>query len=156
METLHIYTDGGCDPNPGKGTWAWVCQETSDWDGAFEPRTTNQRMELTAIIEAIKHHKKEKPGYFLNIFSDSQYCVKGLNEWIIGWKRYNWKNYKGKDVKNQDLWKELDTIAQDHVTLEWVRGHNGNPFNERADEITREIFAEKTGKEMTDFKKKFG
>lgn len=155
METLHIYTDGGCDPNPGNGTWAWVCQETSDWDGDFQPHTTNQRMELTAIIETIKHHKEKFPKTFLHIYSDSQYCVKGLNEWIFGWKKY-WKNSKGEDVKNQDLWKELDILAQDNVTLGWVRGHDGNPLNERADEITRQIFREKTGKEMTDFKKKFG
>jgi len=156
METLNIYTDGACDPNPGKGTWAWVCEETGDWDGDFEPKATNQRMELTAIIEAIKYHLANFPKHKLHIFSDSQYCVKGINEWIIGWKRYNWTNTSGEPVKNQDLWKQLDELVDDtHVTIEWIRGHDGHPMNERADEIAREIFREKTGKELTDFKSKY-
>ncbi len=158
MKTLHIYTDGGCEPNPGNGVWAWVCKENNgDWDGEYVVSTTNQRMELQAIIEAIMHHRSEycenqpvlsAPDYVLHIYSDSQYCTKGYNEWIMNWKLNGWKNARGKPVKNRDLWLLLDDLRDSKITIEWIRGHDGNEFNEKADRLVHEIFEENEGKLM--------
>ena len=136
MKKIEIYTDGGCEPNPGKGGWGWVVDDNT-YNSGGEENTTNNRMELTAIIEAIKWAKDEGHALIL-IFSDSKYCVKGFMEWMYSWERRGWKRGE-KELKNVDLWKDLWSMKAG-VVLKWVKGHNGNALNEFADELcTHEI-----------------
>lgn len=125
-----IHTDGACKGNPGIGAWA----ATLEYRGVIKEisgvvlDTTNNRMELSAVIEALHLLKKSCK---IRVYTDSQYVQKGISEWIHGWKKKNWKN-----VKNIDLWQELDALAAQHqIEWHWVRGHNGHPGNERADEL---------------------
>jgi ribonuclease HI len=124
------YTDGGCYPNPGKGGWGVVLRykdHVREFYGS-EKDTTNNRMELMAAIRALEILKK--PCRVV-LHTDSQYVVRGITEWIDNWKRQNWQK-----VKNVDLWKRLDDIRKTHdVEWIWVRGHDGNPGNERADQL---------------------
>ena len=137
-ETVEIFTDGACKGNPGPGGWGAILRlgqhEKELWGG--EKETTNNRMELTAAIRAIEALKRPIGG---KIYTDSQYVLKGINEWIHGWKRNGWKTSDKKPVKNADLWQLLDTLnaAQD-VEWRWVKGHSGDPGNERADELSNE------------------
>jgi len=128
------YTDGACKGNPGIGGWGVNLaykNGSSEFYGG-EHNTTNNRMELTAAIKAIEACK-EQPSTVL-VYTDSQYVMKGITEWIKGWKKKGWKNAKGEPVKNLDLWKRLDELCSMHNTSwKWVRGHNDNPGNERAD-----------------------
>lgn len=131
------YTDGACSGNPGPGGWGvWLRMgehEKEIFGG--EKHTTNQRMEMQAAIEALRTLKHRCN---ITIYSDSTYVVKGITEWIHGWKRNGWKNSKKQDVANADLWQQLDTANQQHkVTWLWVKGHSGNEGNERADELAR-------------------
>ena len=130
-----IYTDGGCRGNPGPGGWGVVLQagsaEKELWGG--EANTTNNRMELTAVIRALG--ALTRPAS-VQIHTDSQYVQKGISEWIHNWKRNGWKTADKKPVKNADLWQELDRISQQHrITWLWVKGHAGHPGNERADTL---------------------
>jgi iron complex transport system ATP-binding protein len=134
---IEIYTDGACSGNPGPGGWGVLLRiddaETELCGG--EPATTNNRMELLAVIEALQSFTQPMQA---RIYTDSQYVQKGISEWIYSWKRRGWKT-AGKDpVKNEDLWRRLDELAAKH-TLEWhwVRGHNGHPENQRADALAR-------------------
>lgn len=134
---IEIYTDGACSGNPGPGGWGVLLRiddaETELCGG--EPATTNNRMELLAVIEALQSFTQPMQA---RIYTDSQYVQKGISEWIYSWKRRGWKT-AGKDpVKNEDLWRRLDELAARH-TLEWhwVRGHNGHPENQRADALAR-------------------
>ena len=130
---IEIYTDGACKGNPGVGGWgAWLrCGEHEKELFGGERETTNNRMELLAVIRALESIKKKLP---VIIHTDSQYVQKGISEWIVNWKRRGWKTSDGKPVKNADLWKELDTLAASHqIDWRWVRGHNGDVGNERAD-----------------------
>lgn len=128
---MQIWTDGACEPNPGIGGWGWHRS-----DGRFEcggeSHTTNNRMEMTAILKALA----ELPdGAVVTVFSDSQYCIKGLTEWRAGWRKKNWMK-KGAPMPNRDLWIRLEEHLQRlSVSFEWVRGHSGDPGNERADEL---------------------
>ena len=127
-----IYTDGGCRGNPGPGGWGVVLQagsaEKELWGG--EANTTNNRMELTAVIRALG--ALTRPAS-VQIHTDSQYVQKGISQWIHNWKRNGWKTADKKPVKNADLWQELDRISQQHrITWLWVKGHAGHPGNERA------------------------
>lgn len=131
-----VYTDGGCDPNPGPGGWGvLIFRGTSreEYSGA-ELETTNNRMELTAAIEALKRIKE--PSTVL-LFADSQYVVKGITEWMPRWLQKNWKGSSGM-VANRDLWEALLVAAKPHrVSWRWMKGHTGNPYNERVDQLCR-------------------
>ena len=134
---IEIYTDGACSGNPGPGGWGAILRSGETERELFggEPQTTNNRMEMTAVIEALRPLKKPVAA---KVHTDSQYVQKGISEWIHGWKRRGWKT-AGKDpVKNEDLWRELDSLAAQHeIEWIWVRGHAGHPENERADALAR-------------------
>lgn len=130
QQELIIYTDGACKGNPGIGGWGAILMYGNAKKEIYgrEEHTTNNRMELMAVIEALKSLKRDCK---IQIFTDSQYVQKGMLEWIDGWKKKNWKN-----VKNPDLWQELDQLASNHeISWNWVRGHSGDKYNERADEL---------------------
>jgi ribonuclease HI len=134
-KVVHIYTDGACKGNPGVGGWgavlAWNGTERELFGG--EPSTTNNRMELTAVIEALS--ALTRPCRVV-LHTDSQYVQKGITEWIHGWKARGWKT-AGKDpVKNADLWRKLDEVVRTHdIDWIWVKGHAGDVGNERADAL---------------------
>ena len=145
---LVIYTDGACSGNPGPGGWGVVMyhgnRQKELKGGAKE--TTNNRMEMMAVIEALKAIKKSYKGKTV-LFSDSTYVLKGLQEWLPGWKKRGWKTAAKKPVKNDDLWKQLDTLAgQREIDWRWVKGHSGDSGNERADELAREAIPRKASK----------
>jgi len=132
---VDIWADGGCRGNPGPGGWGVLLRagahEKELWGG--EPATTNNRMELTAVIRALEAMKRPVRA---RIHTDSQYVQKGISEWIHGWKRNGWKTADKKPVKNADLWQTLDGLAAGHrIEWLWVRGHAGDPGNERADAL---------------------
>lgn len=135
MQTVEIFTDGGCRGNPGPGGWGALLRYGStekELSGAEED-TTNNRMELTAAIEALKHLKR--PCH-VALTTDSQYVKNGITQWMDNWKKNNWKTAAKKPVKNQDLWEALDEALKPHqVSWEWVKGHSGHDENERVDEL---------------------
>jgi ribonuclease HI len=134
---IDIYTDGACSGNPGPGGWGALLKLGDKEKEIFggEKDTTNNRMELLAVIEALKAMKRPVQA---RVYTDSQYVQKGISEWIINWKKRGWKTADKKPVKNADLWQLLDVEAGKH-SLEWiwVKGHAGHEFNERADELAR-------------------
>ena len=138
---IAIWTDGACSGNPGPGGWGAVLiagEHEKDLKGG-EADTTNNRMELTAAIEALEALKRPS---VVDLHTDSQYVKGGITGWIHGWKRNGWKTADKKPVKNVDLWQRLDTALQRHkVTWHWVKGHAGNEENERADQLAREGMA---------------
>ncbi|MCL2277161.1 MAG: ribonuclease HI [Treponema sp.] len=147
---LKIFTDGGCSGNPGPGGWAYVMviqtfQGTrilSREKGA-EKETTNNRMEMTAVINALRALKTrtDVPRQAV-IYTDSQYVKKGITEWIHTWKRNSWKTSDKKPVKNRELWIELDSLAAEFpLKWEWIKGHAGNEYNEMCDAMTQEAIA---------------
>jgi ribonuclease HI len=130
-----IYTDGACKGNPGPGGWGvWLqsCgHEKELWGG--ESQTTNNRMELTAVIEALASLKRR---CHVTIYTDSEYVRNGITKWIHGWKERGWKTADKKPVKNIELWQRLDGLNASHdVDWRWVKGHAGDPGNERADQL---------------------
>ncbi len=132
---VEIFTDGACKGNPGKGGWGALLRyngtEKELYGGELE--TTNNRMELTAAIEALTILQR---SCSVDLTTDSQYVRKGITEWIDNWKLKGWKNSQKKAVKNADLWKQLDTLTEKHqVKWHWVKGHSGHTENERADEL---------------------
>jgi ribonuclease HI len=147
---IRIYTDGGCSGNPGPGGWAYVIITdkagqpvilTEKW-GA-QKATTNNRMEMTAVIAALEglSRLKAKPGK-VTVYTDSQYVQKGMSEWIHSWKSNNWRTSSREAVKNQELWEHLDKLAgRFSITWKWVRGHAGDVFNEHCDRLTRQAIA---------------
>ncbi len=143
---VEIFTDGACVGNPGPGGWAAILRYKNvvkEISGA-EPYTTNNRMELTAVIEALKALKEPCK---VTICTDSQYVQKGITEWLRRWKERNWLSTSKAKVKNVDLWKALDREASKHqVTWKWVRGHSGVRENERCDRLAKEAI-EKMKKE---------
>ncbi|MDR2881311.1 MAG: ribonuclease HI [Azoarcus sp.] len=138
MQVIDIYTDGACSGNPGPGGWGAILRSGSHekeiWGG--EPQTTNNRMEILAVIRAFEQLKRK--GMTVKVYTDSQYVQKGISEWIHGWKARGWVTSGKTPVKNADLWRVLDEITANH-TVEWcwVRGHAGHPENERADALAR-------------------
>lgn len=137
-DVVEIFTDGACSGNPGPGGWGailrWRGQEKELYGGDLA--TTNNRMELTAAIEALNALKVRS---VVHIVTDSSYVMDGVTKWLPNWKRRNWQTANKTPVKNQDLWQALDQATQNHdVTWEWVKGHAGHPENERADELARQ------------------
>ena len=137
-QTVYIYTDGACKGNPGVGGWGALLRygqhEKELLGGAAE--TTNNRMELTAVIEALRALKRSSR---VQICTDSQYVKNGMESWIEGWKKNGWQTASKQPVKNADLWRELDTLVQQHqVTWTWVKGHAGHPENDRADALANQ------------------
>jgi ribonuclease HI len=133
-----IYTDGACKGNPGVGGWGAVLRSGAHEKEIFggEPSTTNNRMELTAVIRALEHLKRSSD---VELFTDSQYVKNGIESWIHGWKRNGWKTADRKAVKNEDLWRELEALAQYHrITWHWVRGHADDEGNLRADALANQ------------------
>lgn len=146
MTDVTIYTDGACKGNPGPGGWgAWLrsgVHEKELWGG--EPATTNNRMELMAVIEALQALKRRCR---VVLYTDSAYVQNGITSWIHGWKRKGWRTASGGAVKNADLWQRLDTLAAQHdVSWRWVKGHAGDPGNERADALANRGVAALTKK----------
>jgi ribonuclease HI len=133
--TVDIYTDGACRGNPGPGGWAALLlfgEHERELSGA-EVMTTNNRMELTAVIRALEALKRPVKG---RIYTDSQYVRQGILEWVPNWKKRGWKTADKKPVKNQDLWETLDALARVHeLEWHWVKGHAGNVGNERVDAL---------------------
>ena len=134
-ERVVIYTDGACKGNPGPGGWGawlrWGAHEKELFGG--EPATTNTRMELTAVIESLALLKRQSP---VAIYTDSEYVKNGITTWIHGWKKRGWRTADNKPVKNIELWQRLDGLVAGHeVQWHWVRGHAGDPGNERADAL---------------------
>ena len=137
-DAVEIYTDGACKGNPGPGGWGvWMLyngKEKTMHGG--EALTTNNRMEMTAVIRALEALKRPCN---VKLYTDSSYVQKGITEWIVGWKARNWRTADKKPVKNDDLWKVLDVLANQHkIEWIWVRGHDGNDGNERADSLANE------------------
>ena len=137
MTQVVIYTDGACKGNPGPGGWGAILRSGKSEKELFggELGTTNNRMELLAVIEALAALKRPCE---ITLFLDSQYVRKGITEWIHGWKKKNWRTASGSPVKNVELWQRLDELvanAGHTIDWRWVKGHAGDPGNERADEL---------------------
>ena len=151
MEKLRIYTDGGCRPNPGKGAWAAVLlrdgMEAEELVGT-EEETTNNRMELRAAIEALNELGEKSE---VDLHTDSEYLRMGVTQWMAGWKRKGWRTASGSPVRNVDLWKALDdAIGKHEIRWHWVRGHSGDPLNERADELAKTAVPSVKDREKTE------
>lgn len=134
-KTVEIWTDGACKGNPGWGGWGALLRQGRHQKEIYggEPDTTNNRMELLAVIKALEALKRPCD---VIVHTDSQYVQKGMSEWLVNWKRRNWRTADKKPVKNADLWQELDELVGRHrVTWRWVRGHAGDPGNEAADRL---------------------
>lgn len=137
LPAVSIYTDGACSGNPGPGGWGAVLiyNEKRREISGHEPLTTNNRMELRAAIEALKHLKRPCR---VELYTDSEYLRRGMSDWLTRWKRNGWRTTDRKPVKNADLWQELDRLSQVHdVRWHWLRGHMGHTENERADALAR-------------------
>lgn len=149
MNTVVIYTDGACKGNPGPGGWGVLLKMGSVEKELYggERETTNNRMELTAVIEALQALKK--PCHVV-LHADSQYVLKGITEWLAGWKAKGWKTASKQPVKNVDLWQKLDALVYGadgkgvghEIEWRWVKGHDGDPGNERADALANRGVAE--------------
>ncbi len=134
---IEIYTDGACSGNPGPGGWGAVllCGEHKKEIFGGEGATTNNRMEMKAVIEALKLVKKTEKIF---LYVDSQYVKDGMTKWIFSWKKNGWRNANRQPIKNIDLWQELDVeVARHQIEWIWVKGHSGDRFNEVADELAR-------------------
>lgn len=135
MDHVEIFTDGACSGNPGPGGWGVVLRSKNtekELSGA-EKDTTNNRMEMMAVIAGLEALKR---ACRVTITTDSQYVMKGMTEWLPGWKARNWRTASKQPVKNADLWQRLEKAVQPHqVEWQWVRGHNGHAENERADQL---------------------
>ena len=130
---INIYTDGACKGNPGPGGWGALIIENGEKNEIFggEANTTNNRMEIMAVIMALRSIEKKCE---ITVFTDSTYVQKGINEWIDKWKINGWRTSNRKDVKNKDLWVQLDSLNSEiSVNWIWVKGHSGHPENDRAD-----------------------
>ena len=133
--SIEIYTDGACSGNPGPGGWGAILR----WNGhekelsGGEGETTNNRMEMMAVIKGLEALKKNST---VTLYTDSKYVQQGVDEWLEGWKARGWKSASKKPVKNQDLWEQIDSLIQQHsVEFIWVKGHSGHEFNERVDKL---------------------
>ena len=138
---LEVYTDGACSGNPGPGGWGFFCPELDLRVSGGKVETTNNQMELQAVIEALRTLLGFKDLPEVRVVTDSQYVYKGLLEWLPNWKKNNWVGAGKKPVKNKELWLELDRLVNEYkssgrqLAIKWVRGHNGHPGNEEADKL---------------------
>ncbi len=135
---IEIFTDGGCIGNPGPGGWAYVLTHGTDQKQAYgaEPNTTNNRMELTAVIQALSEARAIDAALPVAVHTDSQYVKNGITTWIHTWKRNGWRTASKQPVKNQEYWVRLDELVQQlNVSWHWVKGHSGNPLNELCDQL---------------------
>lgn len=141
MSRIEIYTDGACSGNPGPGGWGATLiagRHRKEICGGA-PETTNNRMEMMAAIKALEALKSPSE---VRLFTDSSYLKDGITRWIINWRRNGWKNAAKKPVKNADLWRQIETLGEEHsIDWRWVKGHAGHPENERADELARQGMA---------------
>ena len=140
MKQVDIYTDGACKGNPGPGGWGALLRFNGVVKELFggEPATTNNRMEMMAVIQALS--ALTQPCH-VQLHVDSQYVLKGMNEWLAGWKAKGWRTASKQPVKNVDLWQRLDALVSGgghRIDWHWVRGHDGDPGNERADELANQ------------------
>lgn len=144
-EIVDIFTDGACSGNPGPGGWGALLRldgKEKELSG-FDPATTNNRMELLAVIEALRALKRPVAA---RVYTDSQYVQKGISEWIHGWKKRGWLTADKKPVKNADLWQALDAATVNHrIEWLWVRGHAGHVENERVDALARAAIENRKG-----------
>ncbi len=144
MKHVDLYTDGACSGNPGPGGWGilLVCGDIQKTFSGGAKETTNNQMELTAVIEGLK---KLKMSCHVHIYTDSKYVLEGATKWIWGWKKNNWKKADKKPVLNQELWQALDTELQKHeIEWTWVKGHAGHEQNELVDKLAceqRDLFS---------------
>ena len=132
-----IYTDGACSGNPGKGGWGAILQYRDNIKeiSGYSELTTNNKMELQAVIEALKLLKRKCD---IELYTDSVYVKDGITKWIDNWKKNNWRTSKKDDVKNKELWVELDNLVNQHnINWNWVKGHAENEFNNRVDRLAR-------------------
>ena len=139
---VEIFTDGACSGNPGPGGFGALLRygDAEKEISGCEKYTTNNRMEMRAVIEALRRLKR--PSHVM-LYTDSQYVMKGMTQWIEGWVRKNWMNSQKKPVLNKDLWQELLQLSRLHrIEWKWVRGHHGHPENERCDQLARESLVE--------------
>ena len=135
MPVVEIYTDGACRGNPGPGGWGAVLRSGKHEKELYggEPNTTNNRMEMTAVVNALTALKNPSN---VTLTTDSQYVRKGITEWIHNWKKNGWKTSAKQAVKNADLWQQIDALSTEHtIRWEWVKGHSGHPENERVDAL---------------------
>ncbi|MFM7141516.1 MAG: ribonuclease HI [Alphaproteobacteria bacterium] len=146
MKRVQLFTDGSCHGNPGPGGWGAILR----WEGSerelsgADPATTNNRMELRAVIEGLRALREPCE---VEVWTDSRYVVDGMSLWLAGWKRRDWKTADRKPVKNVEIWRELDAEADRHrVRWHWVRGHDGHPENERADRLANAAIATLPGR----------
>ena len=142
MKKVKIYTDGACKGNPGKGGWGAVLQygETEKVISGYADKTTNNIMELTAAVEALKLLKE--PCEVI-LTTDSNYVKNGISDWIFNWKKNGWKTASKKPVKNKELWQKLDSLSKNHsIQWKWVKGHSGHTENERCDKLANEAILE--------------
>lgn len=143
MSEIIIYTDGACRGNPGPGGWGAVLESGSHYKELYGAayNTTNNRMELTATIEALKAIKS--PGRKIKLYTDSVYVKNGITQWMKNWKNNGWKTAAKKPVKNTDLWELLDQAQQQHeIVWCWIKGHAGHPGNEKADQLANRAIDE--------------
>ena len=139
MSEVYLYSDGGCRGNPGIGGWGYILFFNGIYmfEAGFAAETTNNQMELTAIISGLK--QLSRPCDIV-LVSDSQYCINGMSKWLTGWKSKNFKNSKKEPVKNEELWRELDVLMQQHsFEYQWVKGHSDHPQNELCDLMANRV-----------------
>lgn len=142
MDSVEIYTDGACKGNPGPGGWGALlrCRGKELELKGFAIDTTNNRMELTAAIEALQVLSR---ACEVELYTDSTYLRQGMLSWLKNWKQKNWRSSSNQPIKNVDLWKKLDTLASYHkINWHWVKGHSGHPENERVDELANQAILE--------------
>ena len=145
MRQVEIFTDGACKGNPGPGGWAALLRmgkHEKELSGS-EPETTNNRMEMTAVIRALAALTE---ACDVSLYTDSKYVIDGITRWIEGWQKRGWKTAAKKSVLNEDLWRQmLNEVGRHKITWHWVKGHNGHPENERVDQMASER-AEQAGR----------
>jgi ribonuclease HI len=143
MKKIRIYTDGGCSGNPGPGAWAYILLEPEGetHDARFVPGTTNNRMELQAVIESLQAVRKrpDSASAQIEVFTDSRYVKNGISDWIHNWIRNGWKTRSKQPVKNQDLWRQLMSLSSTmNIRWRWLQGHAGDRYNESCDRLVQE------------------
>lgn len=142
MEAMRIYTDGGCSGNPGPGAWAYIILDGDSrrQGSGYDPATTNNRMELRAVIAALQQVGRGGAAEReLEIYTDSRYVQQGISDWILRWEQNGWRTRAKKAVKNQELWQELRRLSREHeIRWHWLAGHAGHALNEECDRMVQE------------------